>query len=147
MATTTTTTTVQMAKSLVQEQLSDSYSGLALFAVVFMLLLGIFVYGIFNIVSITQFYYTQKSKFKSQRRPTSDNTTQAADDNETYVQKGSVEDVYDDYGRFSKHIDDTVAEYKSYNAQLKSFYADNRPGEQPQDIIDRGILDPKSDNY
>lgn len=139
---------IPLVNSLINEELTSSYYELAIFTSIAVVLGALVIYCLYNIGIILKFYYDQKFKYKNIKQPTTNNAFQPHDDNEEYVQSQAQQaDRYDDYAQFSKQIDKSIEDYKSYNAQLQQFYNENRPGETPQDLIDRSILESLHDDY
>lgn len=133
-------------------ELKNSYKTMGVYIAITSLLLGIFIYCIVGLVDIVQFHKSQKkgvrdsTAYKSKKN----NPNDARDDNEVYINaKQDAMDAgnNDDYKQFTNEINKSVAEFKVYNEKLKAYYKENKPGEQPQDVIDKSILLETNDNY
>jgi predicted PurR-regulated permease PerM len=129
---------------LIRDQLNLFYAASGFFFVIFIVLAMVSIYCIYQILNMIRFYYNQKAQFNLQKVK---KTVDSNKDNYAESKSNSSSDSYDDYTRFSKNINDTISEFKSYNERLKQYYKDNKPEESPKDIIDKQILDPSSDNY
>ena len=137
---------VETALKKVKNSLSENYLNLTVFILIGGLLLAILIYSIYKIAENVAFYKSQRRKAEERFRPRADNVMSSAGDDEKPITE--EQDIkYNDYNTFTDNIKKAVDEFKSYNENLKKFYADNRPGESPQDMIDSSMLDPMKDNY
>ena len=128
-----------------QTDLNDAYTGIALFSIVAVITACIVAFCIFGIVKVVRFYKSQ-AKYYNDRRAASD-PTKDTNNNDDVAAKDEQSQHYNDDKVFSKNINDSIAEYQSYNERLKAYYKDNKPEETPKDLIDKTILDPTADNY
>jgi hypothetical protein len=130
----------------VDEHLSDSYKTLALFGVLAVIIAALILYCIYRIIDLILFYKQQKRKYHELRKPKANNALSTTNDDEPKT--STTESVkYDDYTLYTKNIQKTIDEYKSYNEKVKNFYKDYRDGQTPPDIIDASFVDPTKDNY
>lgn len=132
------------------EELSDAYRGIAVFACLAVLLIGLVVYCVYNMIKVILFYRVEKGRVTRLRQPSNvANVSSPADDNELYAgmsDKLTAENT-DEYVAYNDNINKSIAEFKEYNEQLKTYYTQNKPGEEPRDLIDRGVVDIDNDSY
>jgi hypothetical protein len=68
-------------------------------------------------------------------------------DDEVYINTDATPDSSNDYKMYTDNINKSIGEFKMYNEKLKTFYRENKPGESPQDVMDKSMLTSTGDNY
>lgn len=132
----------------VEIHLANNYKKLAIYTFLTILGLGILGFCLYKIALLIIFYSSQKKKMQERMKPKSNNALNPSDDDDkTKSSADDSETALNDYKTYTQNIQKSVDEYKSYNENLKKFYSDNRPGEQPQDLMDTTFIDPSKDNY
>lgn len=122
----------------------------AMYVLIGFVLFIVLIICITNIVKLVQFYYSQRKSIRetSFKRSTN-NLHDPKDDEEVYLNRNQdqIAENNDEYQRYTEQINKSVAEFKNYNEKLKQYYKENKPGDVPQDIIDKSIISNTSDNY
>lgn len=142
-------TVLELAKKGTQTTWRD----LGLYTFITIILVLIVVYCLYHIITIIMVWRSQKGKIEdttSRSRKRSNNPANPADDNEVYINLADDAldaEVNDEYAKYTSQINQSVAEFKTYNEKLKVYYKENKPGEQPKDIIDTSIVTKDSDDY
>ena len=97
-----------------------------------------------------QHYYSMRKSYQetAMKRASANNPNDPADDNETYIDSNDkIAEDNDEYKHYTDQINKSISDFKEYNEKLKAFYKDNKPGEQPKDVIDISIINKENDNY
>jgi hypothetical protein len=138
-------------QQLLESNMRNSSKQLGLYIIISIVFLALFIYCIVNMASIISFYYTQKRSYQessSKRKSRRNNPNDPADDDEVYIDVNDrIAENNDEYKRYTSQINKSIAEFKEYNEKLKTFYKENKPSEEPKDIIDKSIITADNDNY
>jgi hypothetical protein len=131
--------------NLLEKEVSGAYLAIIVCTAILLLVGIITIFCIYKIGQVITYYRRQNAELNISNMTASKAASSADTDNVPPPEDINVS--YDDASRFNTNFEKTVAEFKSYNEQLKKYYAENYPGEEPKDLLDRSILDPHKDNY
>lgn len=125
------------------------------FLVLGSLIMGLILYCAYYLAKLASKYFTQKKQIREASSPI--NTGEGANplldpinDNEPPVTKDADQlrlEEQDEYEKISKTIQDTFAQYKTYNEKLDAYYKDVKKEASSPDVIDKSILKPSNDNW
>lgn len=136
----------------IKTTIADYKQILYIFGFLMVVLIIVFLLCLYNLGVLLEKYYSIKSSSKAltRIRTTSNNPVNERDDNEVYnkaVEDDNIAEKNDEYMKFTKQINKSISEYQVYNSKLQTYYRDNKPGEEPTDLINKDIIDNKYDNY
>ena len=136
---------------LIEANVRNSSKQLGIYAIISVFFIALIAYCISNMANIVSFYYSQRRAYQestTKRKSKRNNPNDPTDDNEIYLDVNDrIAENNDEYKRYTDQINKSIAEFKEYNEKLQAFYKENKPTEEPKDIIDKSIITKENDNY